>query len=100
LGSISDKEVNTTAKKSFKDLTSEEKQARYDYAKDRRKRLATAMRSAGIIGVPKPKMSEEERKGKRKEYSRNYHEKIKAESDAYRELMAQEMKKVSKKYRE
>ena len=78
-------------------MTPEEKKARYDYAKGRRQRLATEMRKAGIIGIPKPKMSPEERKTKRKEYSQNYHERIKAESDAYRELMAQESKKVSKK---
>ena len=81
-------------------MAPEEKRARYDYAKDRRKRLAVAMRSAGIIGIPKPKMSEGERKTKRKEYSQNYHERIKAESDAYRELMSQEVAKLPKKYRE
>ena len=46
------------------------------------------MRSAGIIGVARPKMSVEEKKAKRKSYSKQYRQKITAEARAYREMMA------------
>lgn len=74
-------------KRSFKDLTPLEKQARYDYAKERRHNLSEQMRKAGIIGQPRPKLTEEERMVHRREYNKNYRQRIKAESDAYREIM-------------
>ena len=82
----------TIAKKSFRDLTSAEKQKRYAYAKSRRQRLASEMRAAGIIGAPREKMAPEERKAKRKAYSKAYRKTINAQAKAYRELMAQEGK--------
>ncbi len=68
-------------------MTPAEKQKRYAYAKDRRHRLNTAMREAGIIGAPRPKMSAEEKKAKRKSYSKTYRARITSDAKAYRELM-------------
>jgi hypothetical protein len=78
------------AKTKFRDLTPEAKQKRYDYAKTRRHKLNAAMREAGIIGAPRPKMDPEERKAKRKSYNKNYRHTITAQAKAYREMMAQE----------
>jgi len=69
-------------------LTPEEKQKRYAYQAKRRRKLSDQMREAGIIGAPRAKMSEEERKDKRKEYSKNYRQRILAEAKAYEELLA------------
>ena len=71
-------------------MTPQQKQKRYAYAKNRRQRLNAEMRKAGIIGAPRPKMSEEERKGKRKTYSHDYNTRIRAEAKAFRELQEQE----------
>lgn len=68
-------------------MTPAEKQKRYDYAKQRRQKLNAAMREAGIIGAPRPVMSEAEKKAKRKAYSKEYRKKIQAEARAYREMM-------------
>ena len=55
------------------------------------------MREAGIIGAPRPKMSEEEKQAKRKEYSKNYRSRIFAEAKAYEELQKQGTTKVSRR---
>ena len=68
-------------------MTHAEKQARYAYAKTRREKLSKAMREAGIIGAPRSKMSESEKKAHRKAYSKDYRKKITAEARAYREMM-------------
>jgi hypothetical protein len=44
------------------------------------------MRKAGIIGAPREKMSAEEKKSKRKAYSKAYRAKIQSEARAYREM--------------
>ena len=77
----------TIGAKKFRDLTPTEKAARYAYAKARRQRLNAAMRSAGIIGTARPKMSETEKKANRKTYSKQYRKKITAEARAYREMI-------------
>jgi len=80
-------EVRDIATKKFRDLTAAEKAARYAYAKQRRHRLNAAMREAGIIGAPRSKMSESEKKSNRKTYAKTYRKKITAEARAYREMM-------------
>jgi len=68
-------------------MTDAEKAKRQAYSKARTKRIMAAAREAGIIGAPRPKMSESERKAKRKVYGKAYRKKIQAEARAYRELM-------------
>lgn len=68
-------------------MTAEEKAKRRAYAKARTKRIMAAAREAGIIGAPRPKMSEADRKAKRKAYNKQYRKKIQAEARAYREMM-------------
>ena len=68
-------------------MTAAEKEARYAYAKARRKKLAVAMREAGIIGQARSKMDPAEKKAHRKAYSKQYRKKITAEAKAYREMM-------------
>jgi len=75
------------ATKKFRDLTAAEKATRYAYAKERRQKLAHAMRAAGIIGNARPKMDPAEKKAHRKAYSKQYRKKITAEAKAYREMM-------------
>ena len=82
--------MSEIAQKKFRDLTPAEKQKRYDYQKKRRQKLSAEMRKAGIIGQPRPKMTEEERKSKRKGYSKNYRHKTSAEAKAWRELQKQQ----------
>lgn len=62
----------------YKDLTPEQKAKRKAYSKARRQRIEAAARTAGVIGAPRPKMSEAERKMKRKAYRKMYQSKIKA----------------------
>jgi len=68
-------------------MTAAEKAKRKEYSKARMKRILSAAREAGIIGAPRPKMSDEERKSKRKVYGKAYRKKIQAEARAYRDLM-------------
>lgn len=75
-------------------MTQAEKDKRYAYAKTRRHKLNAAMREAGIIGAPRPKMSEPEKKTKRKAYSKDYRARINAEAKAYREMMSGEAPKT------
>ena len=51
--------------------------------------MNSAMREAGIIGAPRPKMSEAEKKANRKAYAKDYRKKIQAEARAYREMMSE-----------
>jgi hypothetical protein len=69
-------------------LTAEEKAKRQAYSRARMKKIMQAARQAGIIGAPRPKMSEAERKAKRYAYAKAYRKKIQAEARAYREMMA------------
>ena len=75
------------ATKKFRDLTASEKATRYAYAKERRQKLARAMREAGIIGQARSHMDPAEKKAHRKAYSKQYRKKITAEAKAYREMM-------------
>ena len=59
--------------------------------------MNAAMRSAGIIGAPRPKMSDAERKAKRKTYSKQYRQKIYAEAKAYRELQGEKTTRRGRK---
>jgi len=68
-------------------MTAAEKAKRREYSKARTKRIMAAAREAGIIGAPRPKMSEAESKAKRKVYSKDYRKRIQAEAKAYRDLM-------------
>jgi len=68
-------------------MTAAEQAKRRDYSKARTKRIMAAAREAGIIGAPRPKMSEAESKAKRKAYNKVYRKKIQSEARAYRELM-------------
>lgn len=68
-------------------MTAEEKAKRRVYSKARTKRIMVAAREAGIIGAPRPKMSEAEAKAKRKAYSKAYRKTIQAQARAYREMM-------------
>lgn len=68
-------------------MTAEEKAKRRAYSKARTKRIMVAAREAGIIGAPRPKMSDAERKAKRKAYNKVYRKNIQAQARAYRELM-------------
>jgi hypothetical protein len=79
-------------------LTDEEKQKRYDYNKKRNKKLREEMRKAGIIGKPRPKMSEDERKKARAEYSKNYNKRVHAEAAAWREMQQNPGPHVSAPY--
>ena len=67
-------------------MTAAEKAKRKAYAKLRRGRINAAARQAGVIGAPRPKMSEAERKAKRKIYSQDYRKRITAQAKAYREM--------------
>lgn len=58
-------------------------------------KISAACREAGIIGAPRPKMSESERKDNRKAYSKEYRKRINAEAKAYREMMGE--KKASRR---
>lgn len=68
-------------------MTESEKAKRYAYTKARRQRLSQEMRAAGIIGAPREKMSDSERKAKRLVYNKDYRKRVFAEAKAYRELM-------------
>lgn len=81
-----DKEVSTIATKKYKDLTPAQKAKRLAYAKAYRQKIHAAARQAGVIGAPRPKLSEAERKGKRKVYAKAYRQKIAAQAAAYRRL--------------
>ncbi len=80
------REVKEIATKSYKDLTPQQKAKRLAYAKAYRKKIAAAARAAGVIGAPRPKMSDAERKTKRKAYAKAYRQRIVAEAKAYRRL--------------
>ena len=67
-------------------MTVAEKAKRKAYAKERQAKILRAARAAGVIGAPRPKMSEAERTAKRKVYSRNYRKRITAQAKAYREM--------------
>jgi hypothetical protein len=70
-------------------LTDAEKAKRLAYAKKYRQKVFAAARSAGVVGAPRPKMSEAERKAKRKTYSKKYRQTIQAQARAYRELQGE-----------
>lgn len=67
-------------------MTPDAKAKRRAYSKARTKRIMVAAREAGIIGAPRPKLPEAERKARRTAYNKIYRKKIVAEARAYREL--------------
>lgn len=88
-GNNETEEVSSIAAKKYSEMTAEEKYKRREYAKARRKRIMQAAREAGIIGAPRPKMSDAERKAKRKGYNKDYRKRITAQAKAYRAMMAE-----------
>lgn len=68
-------------------MTPAQKAKRRAYTKARRHRIMAAARAAGIIGAPRPKLSDSERISRRKEYRKKYFRRVCAEAKAYRELM-------------
>lgn len=82
------KEVCNIAQKKYADLTAEQKAKRKAYSKARQARINAAAREAGVIGAPRPKMSDAERKAKRKIYSKAYRKTVQAQARAYRDLVA------------
>lgn len=82
-------EVSAIANKKYSELTPADKAKRREYAKDRRHRINDAARKAGVIGAPRPKMSDTERKAKRKTYQKAYRKTVVAQARAYRQLQAE-----------
>ncbi len=80
----------------YKDLTPAQKATRKAYAKTRRDKINAAARQAGVIGAPRPKMSEAEAKAKRKAYSKDYRKKIVAQARAYRQMVGDKKVKTVK----
>lgn len=68
----------TKVKKSYRDLTPEQKAKRKLYQKSRQQKILQAARAAGVVGAPRPKLSEAERRAHRKTYRKNYQAKMKA----------------------
>jgi len=79
------------APKKWAELTPEEKRKRLDYARRRRQLLTAKLRELGIVGAPRTKMSEEERKQKRYEYAKSYNKRIREQAKLYRQLMEKGM---------
>ena len=67
-------------------MTAVEKAKRKAYATTRREKINAAARAAGVIGAPRPKMSDADRKAKRKTYGKAYRKRITAQAKAYREM--------------
>lgn len=59
------------------------------YAKAYRQKIAAAAREAGVIGAPRPKLSDAEKKAKRKVYAKAYRQRIVAQAAAYRKLQGE-----------